>query len=117
MIHHLLRNAAPILLTLWGQNIGYLIAGTAIVENIFSIPCIGMYALNAAVNRDFPVINAYLVVTGFPRCLFKNKIYRLLHPVCACSYFADKKGGVHVGSSGVFFADASGKICNGVFLH
>ncbi len=38
MIHHLLRNAAPILLTLWGQNIGYLIAGTAIVENIFSIP-------------------------------------------------------------------------------
>lgn len=65
MIRHLLRNASPILLTLWGQNIGYLIAGTAIVENIFSIPGIGMYALNAAVNRDFPVINAYLVVTAF----------------------------------------------------
>ena len=65
MTHHLLRNAVPVLVTLWGQNIGYLIAGTAIVETIFSIPGIGMYALNAAVNRDFPVINAYLIVTAF----------------------------------------------------
>ena len=24
-----------------------------------------MYGLNAAVNRDFPVINAYLIVTAF----------------------------------------------------
>ena len=65
MTHHLLRNAVPVLVTLWGQNIGYLIAGTTIVETIFSIPGIGMYALNAAVNRDFPVINAYLIVTAF----------------------------------------------------
>ena len=65
MTCHLLRNAAPMLVTLWGQNIGYLIAGTAIAETIFSIPGIGMYALNAAVNRDFPVINAYLIVTAF----------------------------------------------------
>ena len=75
MIHHLLRNAAPILLTLWGQNIGYLIAGTAIVENIFSSPGIGMYALNAAVNRDFPVINAYLVVTGFPIGALRQNVF------------------------------------------
>ena len=65
MTHHLLRNAVPVLVTLWGQNIGYLIAGTTIVETIFSISGIGMYALNAAVNRDFPVINAYLIVTAF----------------------------------------------------
>ena len=65
MTRHLLRNAAPVLLTLWGQNIGYLIAGTAITESIFSIPGIGIYALNAAINRDFPVINAYLVLTAF----------------------------------------------------
>lgn len=65
MTRHLLRNAAPVLLTLWGQNIGYLIAGTAIAESIFSIPGIGIYALNAAINRDFPVINAYLMLTAF----------------------------------------------------
>lgn len=62
MTSHLLRNAAPACLTMFGQNIGYLIAGTTIVETIFSTPGLGQYALNAALNRDFPVINAYIVI-------------------------------------------------------
>jgi ABC-type dipeptide/oligopeptide/nickel transport system permease component len=64
LFRHLLRNAAPPCLTLFGQNIGYLIAGTVIVETVFSCPGLGQYALNAAINRDFPVINAYIVVTA-----------------------------------------------------
>lgn len=64
LLHHLLRNAAPSCLTLFGQHIGYLIAGTVIVETVFSCPGLGQYALNAAINRDFPVINAYIVVTA-----------------------------------------------------
>lgn len=62
MINHLLRNAAPSCIILYGQNIGYLITGTVIVEAIFSTPGLGQYVLNAAVNRDFPVINAYIVL-------------------------------------------------------
>lgn len=59
---HLLRNAAPPCITMFGQHIGYLIAGTAVVETIFSFPGVGTYALNAALNRDFPVITAYILV-------------------------------------------------------
>ena len=62
MINHLLRNAAPSCIVMYGQNIGYLIAGTVIVETIFSTQGLGQYALNAAINRDFPVINAYIVL-------------------------------------------------------
>lgn len=62
MLNHLLRNAAPPGIIMFGQNIGYLLAGTAIVENIFSAPGIGQTVLNAAINRDFPVINAYIVL-------------------------------------------------------
>jgi len=65
MRNHLLRTAAPACITMYGQNIGYLIAGTAIVETIFSTPGLGQYALNAAINRDFPVINAYIVLMAF----------------------------------------------------
>ena len=36
MINHLLRNASPSCIIMYGQNIGYLIAGTVIVETIFS---------------------------------------------------------------------------------
>lgn len=62
MRRHLLRNAAPPCITMFGQNIGYLIAGTAVVETIFSCAGLGTYALNAALNRDFPVITAYILV-------------------------------------------------------
>lgn len=59
---HLLLNAAPSCITMFGQNIGYLIAGTAVMETIFSTHGLGQYALNAALNRDFPAINGYIVI-------------------------------------------------------
>lgn len=62
MWRHLLRNAAPPCITMFGQNIGYLIAGTAVVETIFSCAGLGAYALSAALNRDFPVITAYVLI-------------------------------------------------------
>ncbi|HWQ75026.1 MAG TPA: ABC transporter permease [Syntrophomonas sp.] len=62
MWRHLLRNAAPPCIAMFGQNIGYLIAGTAVVETIFSCTGLGTYALNAALNRDFPVITAYIFI-------------------------------------------------------
>jgi len=62
MINHLLRNAAPPCIIMYGQNVGYLIAGTVIVETIFSAQGMGQYVLTAAIGRDFPVINAYIVL-------------------------------------------------------
>lgn len=59
---HLLRNAAPPCVTMFGQNVGYLVAGTAVVETMFSCAGLGMYALNAALNRDFPVITGYILI-------------------------------------------------------
>lgn len=64
MASHLLRNAAPPCIVMFGQNIGYLLAGTAIVETIFSISGMGQYTLNAALSRDFPVVNCYIVLTA-----------------------------------------------------
>jgi len=80
LLRHLLRNAAPPCLTLFGQNIGYLIAGTAIVETVFSCPGLGQYGLSAAINRDFPVINAYIVVSAvfFVLCNLSAEIAGML---------------------------------------
>lgn len=59
---HLLLNAAPPCITMFAQNLGYLVAGTVIVESIFSVPGLGQYALKAATNQDFPALNGYIVV-------------------------------------------------------
>lgn len=83
MLCHLLRNAAPPCVTMFGQNLGYLIAGTAVVETVFSCAGLGMYALNAALNRDFPVITGYILVMAliFVACtLLADAAGLLLNP-------------------------------------
>ncbi|MCQ5091562.1 ABC transporter permease [Slackia exigua] len=59
---HLLLNAAPSCVTMFAQNLGYLVAGTVIVESIFSISGLGQYALKASLNQDFPALNGCLVI-------------------------------------------------------
>lgn len=59
---HILINAMPPMVTLFGQTIGYMIGGTAIVESVFSWPGIGSYAVDAIFARDLPVINAYVLI-------------------------------------------------------
>lgn len=83
LLYHLLRNAAPPCVTLFGQNIGYLIAGTSIVETIFSASGLGQYAINAALNRDFPAINGYIVFMASLFVLFNlvaETVGTLLNP-------------------------------------
>lgn len=70
LLRHLLINAAPSCVTLFSQNIGYLIAGTSIVETVFSASGLGQYAVNAALNRDFPAINGYIVLIALFFVLF-----------------------------------------------
>lgn len=59
---HVFKNALPPLVTLFGQTIGFMIAGTVIVENVFSWPGLGNFAVNAIISRDLPFISAYVLL-------------------------------------------------------
>lgn len=59
---HVLKNALPPLITLFGQTIGFMIAGTVIVENVFSWPGLGSFVIKAIVARDLPFISAYVLL-------------------------------------------------------
>ena len=41
-----------------GVNIGYLVGGTLIVEQVFALPGIGQLMITSIFNRDFPVVQA-----------------------------------------------------------
>jgi len=45
-----------------GINIGFLIGGTVIIENVFNIPGIGLLMINAIFERDFPVVQGVTLV-------------------------------------------------------
>jgi peptide/nickel transport system permease protein len=62
LTHHALRNAVIPTITVLGINIGFLVGGTLVVENVFALPGIGNLMLTAIFNRDFPVVQGVTLV-------------------------------------------------------
>jgi peptide/nickel transport system permease protein len=60
-VKHALKNAAMPALTIIGVRVGYLLAGSVIVEQIFQLPGLGTYALQAIQNRDFTVLQGVVL--------------------------------------------------------
>jgi peptide/nickel transport system permease protein len=56
VLHHALRNALIPVVTVIGLQFGSLLGGTVIIEQIFSLPGIGRYALEGINLRDYPVV-------------------------------------------------------------
>jgi len=63
-LRHVLRNAVIPAVTVLGINIGFLIGGTVIIEQVFAIPGIGQLMLNSIFQRDFPIVQGVTLVFG-----------------------------------------------------
>ena len=59
---HVLKNAAIPVVTVLGLQAAHLIGGAIVVEQVFGIPGLGTLALNAIIQRDYPLIQAFVVV-------------------------------------------------------
>jgi peptide/nickel transport system permease protein len=62
VFRHALRNAAIPAVTVLGVQIGYLLGGAVIIEQIFSIPGLGSYMLQGIINNDLPVVQGVALV-------------------------------------------------------
>ena len=62
LYRHALRNSLLPVITILGLNLGQLLAGTAIVEIVFSRPGIGKLLVDAVLSRDFPQVQGTLLV-------------------------------------------------------
>jgi dipeptide transport system permease protein len=61
---HALRNALIPVLTVIGLQMGGLLAGAVLTETIFSWPGIGKWMIDAIARRDYPVVQAGILVTA-----------------------------------------------------
>jgi len=61
---HALRNSLIPLITVLSINVGFLISGTVVVENVFQIPGLGSLLVQSVLTRDYPVIQALVLVFG-----------------------------------------------------
>jgi peptide/nickel transport system permease protein len=62
---HGLRNALIPVITVLGLQMGYLLGGTVIIEQIFGIPGMGWLLLNGIYQRDYPVVQAMTLLLAF----------------------------------------------------
>lgn len=62
---HALRNALIPIITLIGMQIGSLLGGAVIVEQIFSLPGLGQLTLTGINQRDYPVVQGCVLVIAF----------------------------------------------------
>jgi peptide/nickel transport system permease protein len=67
ILKHALRNGLIPIVTLLGINLGFVLSGSVIVETVFAWPGIGLYLIDGINGRDFPVVQAtvLIIATGF----------------------------------------------------
>lgn len=61
---HALRNAAVPIVTIVGTGFALLISGVVVTESIFNIPGIGRLTVDAVLARDYPIIQAMILLTS-----------------------------------------------------
>ena len=59
--NHVLPNSLIGVLTMFAMTVGGMLGGTIVVENIFAWQGVGKLAMEAISNRDYPIIQAYVV--------------------------------------------------------
>ncbi|MEV6288669.1 ABC transporter permease [Kribbella sp. NPDC051770] len=61
---HALRNSLIVVVTIVGLQLGALISGAVVTERIFALPGFGKLTVDSVFQRDYPVIQAVVLVTA-----------------------------------------------------
>lgn len=64
LLRHGLRNAAVPVVTVIGAGFALLISGVVVTESVFNLPGIGRLTVDAVLARDYPVIQAMILLTS-----------------------------------------------------
>ena len=62
---HAFRNAFPPIITVMGLQIGHILGGAVVIENIFSWPGVGELFISALNAKDVPMIEGCVIVIAF----------------------------------------------------
>ena len=83
LIPHALKNALIPVVTVFGLQVGSLLSGAVITETVFSYPGIGLLLVQAIYQRDFAIVQAFVIVSATIIVivnLFVDIVYGYLDP-------------------------------------
>jgi peptide/nickel transport system permease protein len=64
LFRHALKNASPPIVTIIGGGVASLIGGAVVIETVFAIPGIGGMTVDAILHRDYPIIQAVVLLSS-----------------------------------------------------
>ena len=83
VLKHALRNALTPVITLGALELGTLLSGAVLTEQVFTIPGFGKLIIDAVFNRDYAVVQGVVLVTATTYImlnLFADMAYFILNP-------------------------------------
>jgi ABC-type dipeptide/oligopeptide/nickel transport systems, permease components len=80
LVRHILKNSMHTCIVAIGMSIPQLISGTIVVENVFAWPGLGTLCISSIFNRDYPVIQTYVLLIGVLFVVF-NLLFDILQTI------------------------------------
>ena len=65
LYRHVLRNAMGPVVSFLAMTVADIVAGSVVIEQVFSLPGLGRMLLTSIANRDYPVVQAVVVIVAF----------------------------------------------------
>ncbi|WP_273122439.1 nickel/cobalt ABC transporter permease [Bacillus weihaiensis] len=69
---HILRNSLQVAVAIFGMSIPIILGSTVVIENVFAWPGLGTLSVNSILSRDFPIIQAYVLILATAFVLFNT---------------------------------------------
>jgi ABC-type dipeptide/oligopeptide/nickel transport systems, permease components len=91
---HMLPNALMPIITSIGNGFSKIVAGTPVIESVFSVPGVGLYLLTSINTRDYPVVRICVIFFAFFTALsmlFMDLAYAFVDPRIKVQYSSGRK--------------------------
>lgn len=98
LLKHALPNALLPVITIIGNGMGMLLAGTVVIESIFSIPGVGMYLVGGINTRDYAIVQSSVIFLAFAFTLIMLLVdlaYAFIDPRIKAQFVGKKRRKQH----------------------
>jgi peptide/nickel transport system permease protein len=83
IIGHALKNSLIPVITIVGLELGYLLSGTVVTEEVFNLPGVGRLMLSGIYQRDYPIVQGtvlFIAVIFISLNFLVDLLYALINP-------------------------------------
>ena len=98
LLKHALPNALLPVITIIGNGMGMLLAGTVVIESIFAIPGVGSYLVGGINTRDYAIVQSSVIFLAFAFTsimLLVDLAYALIDPRIKAQFVGRKRRKLH----------------------